>query len=307
MSLVPAAILRLQRTAGNAAVCRLMVQRFTTGEAYNFAQAERASLPPSVELTDLPYVPKSPTDPTSQKFERHHIVGDRSILTWLGTKQAGEIVPVNKWAAAALTSEIKRAEGLIGQKDPSDDKVVRNKKAVDLAYKPLSKKFEEAGPDNEAHPTLTGDEIEYTLTVLEWTPNNFVIDKEARRADPGDLLDFEALILKGNLEMRKLLVRIGIAMSLISEDQLGQLDERFKGTQYEAQWAELRQAAKGPAKVSDLFAQLIEMDPVAARGAMKESKTKKKEKLKKKEWEAALLKSFYNPKKTGASVSPSGS
>jgi len=278
------AILGLQRTAGNAAVQRMLaVQRFAPQAAYNFATVKRASLPPSVELMDMGI----------GKQERHHVIGDRSILNWIGPKGPGDVVPVNKWAAAALKSEVTRAAAAIAaaEKDDRGDetKVVRSKVALEKAYQPLQARFGD-GPADEATPVLEKDDVDYLMTVLEWTPNNFIIDKEARRLDPGDALDIEALLLKADVGMRILLFKIAVAMGEIEEKQLTDLDDALKKTKNAAKWDELRAALKDPGSVSALFAQLIEMEPSAARGKMQPSKTGKKQKLKAPEWHALLIK-----------------
>ena len=206
----------------------LAIQRFKVEAAYPFKSAKRAGVPPSVDMMDMGV----------GKNERHHVVGDRSILNWIGDKEAGAEVPVNKWAAAALTSEVTRATAAIEAAEQSDrgdePKVVRNKFAIDKAYKPLQAKFGD-GPADEATPVLDKDNVDYLMTVLEWTPNNFIIDKEVRRLDPGDDLDIEALLLKDNVEMRILLFKIAVAMGEVEEPTLAKLDAAFRKNEERSQ------------------------------------------------------------------------
>jgi len=296
-----ASVLRLQQQAGNQAVQRLVsLQRFTTTVNYDFAKSKRARLPPSLELRDL-----------GSGMERHHIIGDRKILVFLGTKAKNQVVEINEWATAALEAEINRARPLVAKEKSGNEysadttgdtkrKIDRIGAIVESELVPLHASF--ASSSDEAEPRLGRDEIENLLPVLEWMPPNLLLGIEARKFDPGDRVDIEALIAKEGDKNRKLLLKLAVAMGHVSPAHLKAIAGKHEDdSEAKQQWQNLADRwKKDDSRVSHLFAKLVKEGDLGDRRdyEIAASETGDKEKLETEpDWEAFLIKAFSAHKK----------
>ncbi|WP_438031071.1 eCIS core domain-containing protein [Sorangium sp. So ce233] len=279
-----------------------VVQRFAVPKDTDFAAQKRASLPPSLYLTEI-----------SSKDERHHIVSDRRILRFLdeiaidfGNKK---VVDANSWAHAALEAEVERTKEKMEQLEgcdlsTSEARRLRLVKETLKEYKDLRNRFRDEGTIGPEEPKLDDSELECLLTVLEWMPPNLVINRQVRRFDPGDALDIEALVLHPDLETRELLVRLAVCLGEINDQSLNLLTQAFERTSRKDDWAALLSQARydrEDERTTELLAELVTRPAGGTgRGLMKRSTSNVKEKLGNKRgqvrWETLLLDLFpYEP------------